>query len=157
MATFDQIRQDKERIEREYDQLIAQLNAAQAELSGKASKVNTLGPGEYRLWLAKAKSLVQRVQADIAVKKVERSEARRAFNGWEASGDADLDGWLDEPDSEGWWWFHGTTFDEDDAEIEVTKPLDVTIDVASGALHIEYDDINNYRGKWKFLPMPDLS
>jgi hypothetical protein len=150
--TFDQIEKDKERIEREYDELIAQLNEAQAALSDKASKVNVLGPGEYRLWLANAKSAVQRIQADIAVKKVERSEARRAFNGWV------IEGWLNEPDCDGWWWFFGRTYDTDDAEIETVEALNVEIE-PNGQLVIDGCDsepLKKYRGKWKFLPMPDL-
>ena len=156
--SYDRARTDKERIESDYDALIKRLNELQAALSDKASKVNKLSQGQYRLWLAKAKSAVQTVQAEIAVKKVERSEARRVFNGWEPHGDADIDGWLDEPDCDGWWWFFGRTYDTDDAEAETVEAFSVEID-PDGQLVIDgcdFDPLKNYRGKWKFLPMPEL-
>lgn len=160
METAINFRKNMERTEAEYDKLITRLNELQGALSGKSTMVNELGPGEYRLWLAKAKSAVQRVQADIAVKKVERSEARRAFNGWEPADDLPEE-WLDKPDSDGWWWFYGTTYDTDDAEIEATMPIEIVLN-ACGELFVEGDPLNDgdsfdlYRGKWKFLPLPDL-
>ena len=157
---FDIARRHKDRIEGEYDALIVRLNTAQGELSGKAVKVNELGPGQYRLWLANAKSQVQKIQADIAVKKVERSEARRHFNGWEPSNA--IEGWVDEPDCDGWWWFHGEApvLGDDGVEEwdETTEPVEITIDL-DGKLHVDgmdRDKFENYRGKWRFLPLPDL-
>ncbi len=155
---YDRARTDKERIESDYDALITRLNQTQAALGNKAVRVNELSQAQYRLWLAKAKSAVQTVQAEIAVKKVERSEARRVFNGWEPADNLPEE-WVDQPDCDGWWWFFGMTYDTDDAEVETIQPFNIEI-AADGDVVVDGSEqrgsLDLYRGKWKFLPMPDL-
>lgn len=148
MTTIREAQQARDRIESEYDRLIVKLDNA-------------------KTWVARSEAFVQAVEAELVAKTDERANVRLVLDGLE-SATSEVNqvstSWLDAPDGKGWWWFHGSisvSFDDDSVSITAEQVL-ITIEVVihdDGTISCIDDDdfeLDNYHGKWKYLPLPDL-
>ena len=142
---------EKVRIEREYDVLIEQLNAAQRALGNKATKATELELDEYRCWFEDSKQEVTRLQHAIAAKKAERAEMRRRANNWQPPRTKK---WLDRPSCVGFWWYFGP-LDGDEIGFDV---VEIFSDTEGGLIMEdngeEVSPEDNLAAKWLFIPYP---